>query len=200
MNESLEQNPAIAAYLEELRLRAEPLSPARREELLLEIRSHIGTALPPEASEAQVRQMLDRLGSPAEIMSAELDDAPPPTVAPLEERELTGLALLLLLGGAVLPPVGYLVGGVLIGLSRRWPPAARVLLVALPAVIGLMVMVQMIQNGQWYTPSDLMDAPRTTALAFLDFGLDVLPYTAAQVLALLAVLFLPRLRAAVARS
>jgi hypothetical protein len=203
------ENPVVTSYLEELRLRAESLPPTRREELLLEIRSHIATTLPPEASEAQVRQLLDRLGSPEEIMNAELDDVPAtagtgraavvPSVAPLQWRELTGLALLLL-GGAVLPPVGYLTGGVLIGLSRRWSPTARVLLVALPAVIAMMVMVEMIRNGEWYAPADLVAAPRTTAGAFLDFGLDVLPYTAAQVLALIAVWLFPRIAAGVAKG
>ena len=208
MNESVVDHPVVASYLEELRLRTESLPPTRREELLLEIRSHIATALPAEASEAQVRQLLDRLGTPEEIADAELDDAPTkadaevtaiPQVAPLQRREVTGLALLLL-GGAVLPPVGYLTGGVLIGLSRRWSPMARVLLVALPAVIGLMVMVGMIRNGRWYTPSDLAAAPGTTVGAFLDFGLEVLPYTAAQVLALIAVWLLPRIKAGVMKG
>lgn len=208
MNESVVENPVVASYLEELRLRAEPLPPTRREELLLEIRSHIATALPAEASEAQVRQFLDRLGSPAEIMDAESDDVPvtvgmgravTPPVPPLRWREVAGLALLLL-GGAALPPVGYLTGGVLIGLSRRWSPTVRVLLVALPAVIALMVMVEMIRNGQWYAPSDLVAAPRTTVGAFLDFGLDVLPYTAAQVLALIAVWLFPRIGAGVTKG
>jgi len=195
MNESVVEHPVVVSYLEALQLRALSLPSTRREELLLEIRSHIAATLSGTASEAQVRQLLDRLGSPEEIMDAEYDDAQTttgvgraatPPIEPLRWRDVTGLTLLLL-GGAALPPVGYLAGGVLVGLSRRWPPAARVLLVALPAVIALMAVVDMIQDGQWYAPADLLSAPRTTAGAFLDFGLDVLPYTAAQVLALIVV-------------
>lgn len=204
MSESVVEHPWIASYLEELRSRAASLPSTRREELLLEIRSHIAATLPQGASEAQVRQMLDRLGSPAEIVAAESDDVPPEPVADravarLRWPDVTGLALLLL-GGAVLPPVGYLVGGALVGLSRRWSAVARVLLVALPAVVALMVMVDMIRNGQWYTPGELMSDPRGTVGAFLDFGLDVLPYTAAQVVALIAVRFLPGVGGAAKRD
>lgn len=193
LSESVVDHPVMVSYLEALRRRAASLPPERREELLLEIRSHLAETVPGDASEAQVRQALDRLGSPEEIVAAECDDEQAPVTRPVEPLrwpDVTGLVLLLF-GGAALPPLGYLAGGLLVGRSRRWSSEARVLLVAVPAVIGLMVVVGMIQNGQWYSPLDLVAAPRTTVMAFLDFGLDVLPYTAAQVVALIAARFLP---------
>ncbi|GAA1331858.1 HAAS signaling domain-containing protein [Saccharothrix algeriensis] len=199
MSKSVTQHPLISSYLDRLTREAVPLTPSRREELVQEIRSHIEDLLPAGPSEAEVSDVLGRLGTPEEIVEAELVDIEEATggragrsplrtaIASLRPRDVLGMVLLLT-GGAVLPPVGYLAGAALVGLSPRWSPAARLLLVALPCTAGMIVLTGL--DG-WYTPADLVEDPRRMLTGFLHLGFDVLPCTAVQVLALIAVRLLP---------
>jgi uncharacterized membrane protein len=183
------------------------LPESRREDLVEEISSHIQVSSSEQPSEAEIRNVLDRLGTPEDIVDAELDDpqSPPalqtPAVAPtlreatvrepLSTGDVAGLVLLLL-GGALLFPVGYLVGTALVGTSRRWSVLARVLLVGLPCVVALMVTVILVGSSLWYSPADLVDDPLGTLRGWLDLGLAAVPYTVVQVAALTAVWFLSR--------
>ncbi|WP_433272406.1 HAAS signaling domain-containing protein [Actinosynnema sp. CS-041913] len=197
MNESVTQHPLVSSYLGRLARQAAPLAAGRRKELLQEIRSHIEVSLPARPSEAEVSALLDRLGTPDEIVDAELVDSGQSSggrlrtaFAALRPWDATGL-FLLLLGGAALPPVGYLVGAALVGLSPRWTPAARLLLVALPCAAALTTVIVLAVNGGWYSPADLLHDPRQTLTGIRDLSLYVLPYTIAQTLALIAVRLLP---------
>ena len=107
---------------------------SRRAELVAEIRDHIQTALAEEqaADEAAVRNVLDRLGPPEEIVEA----AEPPPGSP-RAGALEVLALIALL----LPVLGWLVGTVLAFASRVWSRRDKLigalLLLVTTVVLGL---------------------------------------------------------------
>ncbi|MEV0677139.1 hypothetical protein AB0I60_11505 [Actinosynnema sp. NPDC050436] len=201
MNRSPARHPLVTAYVDALLRAAAPLPRPRREELADEIRSHVDAVLPPDAGEARVREVLDRLGTPEEIVDAEFDaETPgprgepprrePPVREPLRRRDVVGL-LLVLVGGFAVPPVGYLVGAALVGTSRRWPVVVRVLLVGLPCVAAVVVVAGMVRDGHWYLLSDLVTDPRGAARDFLGIGVWALPFTALQAAALLVAHQLP---------
>jgi uncharacterized membrane protein len=108
----------IREYLDELRAGTRDLPKRRREELLGEIESHIAEALPPEASEGEIRAVLDRLGDPAQIAAEERERL---GIAPRRAGALEWVAVVLLLvGGIILPIVGWIVGVVLLWSSSVW--------------------------------------------------------------------------------
>ncbi|MGW4109342.1 HAAS signaling domain-containing protein [Actinosynnema sp. NPDC004786] len=182
------EHPLISSYLETLRQRAVSLPPSRRAELVEEIGSWISTSLPESPSEANIRTVLDRLGTPEEIVDTATGEgsARGVGVEPLRRWDLVGLSLLLL-GGVAVPPVGYVVGSVIVGASRRWSPTARVLLVWLPCVVALPVVAGMVRDGQWYAPVDLVADPRGAVGDFVNLGLLALPYTSVQLVTLVAI-------------
>jgi Domain of unknown function (DUF4190) len=71
-------DPLVEDYLRHLEAVAAGLPGYRREELLAEIRAHLDEALRqvPAGDEAAVRSVLDRLGSPEEIVAAAADPMP----------------------------------------------------------------------------------------------------------------------------
>jgi hypothetical protein len=121
----------VADYLRRLRAAASGLPADRRAELVEEITSHVaearagaGTA---GAGPASVRNILDRLGDPAEIVRAAADALPgnPAATASADGRGRAGgleiaAVILLLVGGIVVPIAGWLVGVVLLWASPRW--------------------------------------------------------------------------------
>lgn len=193
MSKSVTETPLVTVYLHALRRQAESLPASRRAELIEEIASHIEFSLPEMPSEVQIREVLDRLGTPEEIVDAELEGAQEPlteqaTREPLSHGDIAGL-LLLLLGGVALPPVGYMIGTALIGASRRWSALARTIMVALPFVAAMVIFVGMALDGLWDSPADLIGKPLRTLGGYLDIGLAALPYTAVQVAALVVIWF-----------
>jgi hypothetical protein len=124
----------VGDYLRRLEHAAAHLPRARRAELVTEIRGHIETALARErvADEAAVRNVLDRLGPPEEIVEA----AEPP---PGDRR--AGVLEVLALVALLLPVVGWLVGTVLAFASRVWSRRDKLigalLLVLTTVVLGL---------------------------------------------------------------
>lgn len=108
----------VTRYLHELESAARGLPPLERRELLAEIRSHIATALPrgDAHSEADVRQVLDNLGSADEIVRAAGGQ---PLEARAGAREIITV-LLVLLGGLLLPLIGWFAGIVMLWSSAAW--------------------------------------------------------------------------------
>jgi hypothetical protein len=143
-------------YLGRLHAAGWGLAPARRDELVAEVREHIVEALRAEASagnqgEAVVRNVLERLGPPEDIVRAESESQlygvgaapagyPPvgsPALAaspapPYASENLWGpveiaAVLLLALGGFVLPIFGPLIGLALVWVSSQWTRTQKVI-------------------------------------------------------------------------
>lgn len=163
----------VEEYLRELATTARILPAARRKELIEDVRSHIEVALAEGGQEpAAVRAVLDGLGEPREIVASALADG---AALPVQLRSgISGLeitAILLLLFGAVLVGVGWLVGVLLLWASPRWSFADK-LLGALILPWGLFMPVDLaLQNPQFWNGAGSsaalvvgMVAPIVTAL------------------------------------
>jgi hypothetical protein len=162
---STETDRLVDNYLRRLEVAAAHWQRSRRTELVAEIREHIETALRQEeaAGEAAVRNVLERLGEPEEIVDA----AEPPGRAapPVRGRALEITALLALL----VPFIGWLVGIVLVLVSEAWArrdKAIGIALVLLPIALPLLVVtvesgsagdIQPVPTGD-PGPADLPDA------------------------------------------
>ena len=87
---TMETDRLIDDYLRRLEHAAAHMQQARRAELVAEIRGHLETALRQEqaAGEAAVRNVLDRLGTPEEIVEAAEPPSPPATDTPACWRSL----------------------------------------------------------------------------------------------------------------
>lgn len=122
----------IDDYLRRLEAAAAHLQRSRRVELVAEIREHIEAALREvdSADEVAVRNILERLGPPEEIVEA---SEPPPTVS-RDPGRLETAALVAL----VVPFLGWIVGIVLVLLSQVWSRREKMIGIALallPAVL-----------------------------------------------------------------
>lgn len=141
-------HPMVVGYLARLHAAAAALPPGRREELVAEIRGHIDDAvIAAGGHDVAVRQVLDRLGPPEDIVAAERDDAgdrpaglppgPPPPSSPWGVVEV--LAVLGLTAGAVVVPLlGPLVGAVLAWASSQWTRTEKwiaTILAVLPIIL-----------------------------------------------------------------
>ena len=133
-------DPLVEDYLRRLDAAAYPLGDDRRGELMAGIREHIDAAIDSGEvhDEASTRVLLDRLGDPAEIVAAALDEDgaagtayPQPVAGPVAYRRpgigLEITAALFLTVGSVLFVVGWLVGVVLAWSSRRWTVGEKLL-------------------------------------------------------------------------
>ncbi|MCW3066850.1 MAG: hypothetical protein JWN32_4022 [Solirubrobacterales bacterium] len=150
-------HPLVADYRHRLRRAARALPRARRTELVAEIEAHLEEALPPDPTEIEVRNMLERLGEPEEIVAAE-----DPDIAPAAARARAGslewfAIVLLLVGGLVVPVLGWGVGVVLLWSSRVWTrrekligtfvPPGGLSLVVLALVLGVGVSSETCSGG-----------------------------------------------------
>ena len=92
-------DPLVEDYLRHLEAVAAVLPEYRRAELLAEIRAHLDEALRqvPAGDEAAVRSMLERLGSPEEIVAAAAEPVPAGQFFPVPPTN--GLAIASLLFG-----------------------------------------------------------------------------------------------------
>ena len=146
----------VAQYLDRLRAAAADLPPDEREELVSSISEHISTSLADmdAPSEADIRNLLDRLGDPAaiaadaraqftssdtpatpELPAPELPTPGPPAPGPLE----WGGVVMLGVGSCLLPVIGTIAGLVMVALSRWWTTRQKVVAVAL-SLSGLVVL------------------------------------------------------------
>lgn len=116
----------VRTYLRDIERATRDLPRSRRRELLAEMEAHIAEARAelPTGSEAEIRTMLERLGDPREIAAAERGRRDPDA----DRAVLEGMALaLLLVGGVVVPVLGWLVGVVLLWISSRWTVGDKLL-------------------------------------------------------------------------
>lgn len=131
----------IQEYLDRLAKATQGLPPAQRAEIKSEIEEHITVSLSQseDQGEARVRTILDRLGSPEDIAreaGARPDGAVRRRVGAFELVTV----ILLLIGGVVLPVLGWIVGAVLLWASARWTTRDK-LIGTLVVPGGLAVMV-----------------------------------------------------------
>lgn len=137
----------VADYLSRLRSAAGSLPTGQRQELVGEIEAHIAEASGRRGyAESDVRNVLDRLGPPEEIVAAAgggVTTAAPP---PAYERRGTPLLeiaalILLLVGGLVVPVVGWLAGVALLWSSRIWTVRDKLLgTLVVPGGLGLVAL------------------------------------------------------------
>lgn len=141
----------IEDYLRRLDTAAAELPPARRAELVAEIREHITVALAegPDQGEAAVRTVLDRLGDPEDIAREAAGQAAPKAVTgatggPLSAAKvLPGLGAALVLATLTLLAetagwIALLIAAVLGWTLIRWPLRQKLLIVVVwPVGFGL---------------------------------------------------------------
>jgi hypothetical protein len=115
-------HPLAEDYLGRLEFLAHGLPPGDRHELLTELRGHLEAGLPEGTTDSDVRNLLDDLGTPEDIVAAAGADAGPQGWGRVEL-----IAVLALTAGAVLLPfVGPLVGLCLTWGSARWTRREKV--------------------------------------------------------------------------
>jgi uncharacterized membrane protein len=117
----------VERYLRELDDELRDLPQARRRELVEEIREHIDSALEEGAQggDAEVRNVLERLGDPAEIAEEARQRFGIVRAKPgLRET----LAIILLpIGGVIIPVLGWVVGAILLASSNVWTSREKVI-------------------------------------------------------------------------
>jgi hypothetical protein len=114
----------VERYLARLNAAAASMPSDRRQELIDEIAAHIDEARAASPNEpGGVRTVLDQLGSPEEIVRAAGASSARPDRHPSSSRlgplEIVTV-IALLVGGIVIPFVGWVVGVVLLWISPRW--------------------------------------------------------------------------------
>ena len=142
---STDDDQLVEDYLRELHTAAQGLPADRRDELIEEITAHIAEARQSDDSPMAVRNILDRLGDPADIVRAAADTPPGspawssapgsgpghPVTAGVQPGRAGALelaaVLFLLLGGIVIPVLGWFIGVVLLWLSPRWTTRDKLL-------------------------------------------------------------------------
>ena len=131
-------------YLRQLEHEARVLPHRDQRELVAEIRAHVDAALGTDASEADVRNVLDELGTPAEIIAA----AQPPRSGPSRGAHEVFAVILILFGGFVFPLVGWLVGVGLLLSSPLWSGRQKLLGVLVwPGGLSLVLLVLVVRAG-----------------------------------------------------
>lgn len=138
----------VEAYLKRLEDSLAGSPPERRQELMLEISSHIAQARAALTSEsdAEVLTILERLGEPEEIAAEASDELHPRPPAPSTSRPglLEYAAVLVMAAGGVLFPIApaaFAIGAILVWRSKSWTPRQKVYAVYVPFVAGLGVLV-----------------------------------------------------------
>ena len=133
----------VRNYLERLEHELHDLPTARRREIVEEISEHIEEARASGAAdEASVRSLLDRLGDPADIAA---DARERLGVRPRRPGMLEIAALVLLLvGGVVLPVLGWFVGVALLWASAVWTTRDKLVgTLVVPGGLGLSLFLAM---------------------------------------------------------
>jgi hypothetical protein len=148
------EHPQVERFLARLDAAAVGLPPGRREELVAEIREHLAEALAvTDGGEPAVRTVLDRLGSPDDIVAAErvgpasvgpasvgpasVGWSPAAQPSPWGGLEIAAV-LLLTVGLFLLPVIGPIAGLGFAWASTRWTRREKVVatvLTVLPVLI-----------------------------------------------------------------
>lgn len=147
-------HPLAEEYLARLADVARALPRQERDELVVDLRGHLEAGLPPQATDADVRNLLHRLGSPEEIVAAAVME-PEELRSPAPRRGAWGpieiSAVVALTAGAIfLPLLGPLVGLVLVWASAAWTRREKVIatvLTSLPILVLALAAVSVTVSG-----------------------------------------------------
>ncbi|WP_410788057.1 HAAS signaling domain-containing protein [Kribbella sp. C-35] len=152
MNVEQDNDRLVDAYLKELAKAAEALPAARRTELIDDMRAHIAEERAAGASsESEIRQVLQRLGDPQEIVAAATEGLVLVEVPPkLRPSEMVALALVFFgpyLPGIWVPLIAYMIGIGMLWSSNRWTVGWKLLgtlnwPLAYAVLLGMEVTVQ----------------------------------------------------------
>jgi len=148
-------------YLGRLDVAAGSLPPSRRAELAGEVRQHIEMALAEAGGrdEVTVRNVLDRLGPPDEIVDAERGTEAPPAgwtspamAAPAAAPSAWGATeiaaiLLLTLGAVFLPFVGPLLGLIFVWASTQWTNQQKLVATGIVVVLAILPIILLFGVG-----------------------------------------------------
>jgi hypothetical protein len=157
----------IDEYLGQLDAALDALPDARAVELVDEIDEHIAAAraeLPGGGTEAELRTLLERLGSPAEIARDALDEEPS---APAGQLVVTrrggwveGLAVVLLpFGGLLIPFLGWFAGVALLWSSDHWTTRDKLIgTLVPPGGYMFMLFLVFVSSGDGETCSSVSNA------------------------------------------
>lgn len=172
-------HPLVTDYLDRLRAESVRLPADQASDLVADIRDHFASALGDAPTESQVRETIDRLGEPAELVDAAGGStaggpgAPGAVAAPAKDtsgREAVAAALLV---GAALFFVVWFVslpmwvaGLVMVALAQRWTAGEKLLALA---SWGTLLPVAWVVMGAGFAAFECSDAactppPGNTAL------------------------------------
>jgi len=123
MGSTLHANALVLQFRRDLRHATKALPRQQRRALLDDIDAHLDEALPPDATDSDVRAVLDSLGD-AEAIAA----AATPAGALADRRIAPEVwALVMLTIGSLLPVLGWAIGLALLWRSRRWSTRDKLL-------------------------------------------------------------------------
>jgi uncharacterized membrane protein len=133
----------VERYLKHLEVELDDVPHDRRREIVDEIAGHIAEARAglEHETEADVRNILDGLGDPAEIAEEARERRVLGSTAPFKPGWIeVGALVLLLIGGLILPLIGWFVGVILLWVSNAWNVRDKVIgTLFVPGGLGFMV-------------------------------------------------------------
>jgi uncharacterized membrane protein len=136
----------VERYLKHLEVELDDLPRDRRREIVDEIAGHIAEARAglEHESEADVRNILEGLGDPADIAEdarERFDVQPTRAALPYKPGWIeVGALVLLLVGGLILPFFGWMIGVILLWLSNAWNVRDKIIgTVFVPGGLGFLV-------------------------------------------------------------
>src|SRR5690349_899464 len=153
----------VERYLKHLEIELDDVPRDRRREIVDEIAGHIAEARAglEHETEADVRNILEGLGDPADIAAdaRERFELPASRSAPYKAGWMeVGALVLLLIGGLIVPLFGWLVGVVLLWLSNAWNVRDKIIgTVFVPGGLGLSIFLLFIAASAGFSGSSVCD-------------------------------------------
>jgi heme A synthase len=150
---TMETDRLVDDYLSRLEEAAAHLQRSRRAELIAEIREHIEAALREEeaAGEVAVRNVLERLGPPEEIVEAA---EPVPEAGQRQTGKLEVAAMITL----VVPFIGWLFGIAMVLISKAWSNREKTIGTALALLAVVPFIALVIIDSYSESPSETLEA------------------------------------------
>jgi uncharacterized membrane protein len=119
---------AVDDYIKRLERSMRDVPASRRNEIVAEIREHLNETLahlPPDATEADVRNAIESVGEPDDIASEARDRL---GIRPVQARWTDTAAVILLpIGGVILPFFGWVIGLIFLWMSSVWTTKEKIL-------------------------------------------------------------------------